>query len=132
MNNKTRTLLVYHLPVLLYAGGIIAVSSIRNLPSPQIEGLAMDKVAHFVEYALFAFLAFRSVSHLNSSMKGVTTVLLSLGFLIVFAALDEYYQQFVPGREPDALDIISDIAGALLVLAILWFRERSRRTIGRK
>ena len=59
MNNKIRTLLVYHLPVLLYAGGIIAVSSIRNLPSPQIEGLAMDKVAHFVEYALFAFLAFR-------------------------------------------------------------------------
>lgn len=92
----------------------------------------MDKVAHFVEYALFAFLAFRSVSHLNSSIKGGPAALLSLGFLIVFAALDEYYQQFVPGREADAVDIMSDIAGALLVLAILWFRGRSRRTMGRE
>ena len=87
----------------------------------------MDKVAHFIEYALFAFLAFRSVSHLNSSMKELTVTLLSLGFLIAFAAFDEYYQQFVPGREPDAVDIVSDIAGALLVLAILWFRQRSKR-----
>ena len=92
----------------------------------------MDKVAHFMEYALFAFLAFRSASHLTSTMKGSTAAFLSLGFLIVFAMLDEYYQQFVPGREPDTLDIISDIAGALLVMAILWFRGHSRRTIGRE
>lgn len=132
MNNKTKTLLVYHLPVLLYAGGIIAVSSIRNLPSPQIEGLSMDKVAHFMEYALFAFFAFRSASHLTSTIKGGTAALLSLGFLIVFATLDEYYQRFVPGREPDTLDIVSDIAGALLVMVILWFRGRSRRMVERE
>jgi len=132
VNNKTRTILLYHLQVLLYAGGIIAVSSIRNLPSPQIEGLAMDKIAHFIEYALFAFLAFRSASHLTSSIKGGTAALLSLVFLVVFATLDEYYQQFVPGREPDTLDIVSDIAGALLVMTILWFRGRSRGTAGRE
>ena len=124
MKSATRRLLVYHLPVLLYAGGVIAVSSIRNLPSPRLEGMAIDKMAHFVEYALFALLAFRSATNLGRSIRGATAALLSLLFVTAFAVLDEYYQRFVPGREPDAFDIACDSAGALLVLLFLWFRQR--------
>lgn len=124
--SRTKGLLLYHLPVLLYAGGIIAVSSIRNLPSPQVDGVALDKLAHFAEYALFAFLIFRSVSRWGGISHGIIAPLLSLIFLIAFAALDEFYQQFVPGRDPDLFDIVSDTAGAALVLSYLWLRRRSR------
>ena len=122
-NRKVR-FSVYHLPVILYAAIIIAISSIRSLPAPELGGLVLDKLAHFVEYALFAFLTFRSFSHLSPTIRAGTAALLSLLFLVCFAALDEYYQQYVVGRFADAYDLLSDTFGAAIVLAYLWFRQR--------
>jgi hypothetical protein len=89
---KTSLFLRYHLPAILYAAAILAVSCIPNLKSPEIRFLANDKVAHFLEYAVFAFLAFRSLAHLSNRSRTGTVAPLTLLLLAGFAVVDELLQ----------------------------------------
>ncbi len=121
-----RRFVYYHLPVILFAGLIFAVSSIPNLQAPRIRLLTLDKVAHFIEYAVFSYLTFRSFSNLGKSVSLIRAMLLSAMFLCVFAALDEYHQSFVRGRHSDVSDLLTDVAGAFLVLLYLGLRKHRR------
>ena len=130
MNDRTsptlsgRHFLRYHFPLILYAGLVIGLSSIPDLQGPRLRIIALDKIAHFVEYALFAVLAWRSFSHLSARLSVNASVLLSMLFLVVFALTDEYFQSFIPGRHADLADLAVDILGSFLVLTLLWIRAR--------
>ncbi len=129
-NSRVKWFLVYHLPAIAYATAIILMSSIPNLKVPEFRFLLFDKLAHFVEYAVFAFLTFRSFSHISQKITRGRAFLLSALFLSLFALLDELHQYFVPGRYSDVYDLIGDILGALVVLAYLWMRpRRAKRTV---
>ncbi len=123
-----RKLLVYHLPAALYAVGIIVVSSIPDLKAPPVALLPipLDKVVHFLEYAIFTLLAVRSFYHISPAISRRNAGLISLLFLTGFAALDEYHQGFIAGRSPDITDLLYDILGAAFVLVWLWLRNRRR------
>jgi VanZ family protein len=115
----------YHLPFLLFAAAILTVSRIPYLKSPNLRFLAFDKLAHFSEYAVFAFLTFRSFSHIGKRLRPTMTVLVAILFIAGFAAFDEYSQRFVPGRVSDPTDFTTDLAGAVLV--VLFFGLRAWR-----
>ena len=117
-----RHVLTYHVPMILYACIVIAVSSIPNLKTPSVEFFAVDKLAHFIEYAIFGFLTFRSFSHLREGIRVNLALLLSILFLSVFAMIDEYHQRFIPGRQADVADVATDLLGAVLVIVFLWLR----------
>lgn len=116
----------YHLPVILFAGLIIGVSSIPDLSPPKVKLVAVDKFAHFIEYALFAFLTFRSFSHIGRPVSLNAAYTLTLLFVSGFAWVDEYFQGFIPGRTMDPLDATADILGAVLVATFFWLRRRRR------
>jgi len=118
--------LKYHLPAILYAAAILSVSCIPNLKTPEIRFLAKDKVAHFLEYAIFAFLAFRSFAHLSGRKRIGTVILLTLLLLAGFAVVDELLQGFIPGRHADIKDYAADLAGGSLVVLVLWVSRRSQ------
>lgn len=120
--------LKYHAPALAYATLIIVVSSIEKLTAPEIEWLSTDKLAHVLEYALFAFLVYRSFSNMPPLSKGTLPTLSALLFLILFAASDEFHQKFVEGRTADALDVLADVLGGSVVI-LLMHRRRKRRLI---
>lgn len=120
---------MYHLPAIIYATAIILMSSIPRLSAPEFKFLFFDKLAHFVEYAVFAFLTFRSFSHISHKVTRGWAFLLSALFLSLFALLDELHQYFVPGRYSDVYDLIGDILGALVVLVYLWrWPPRAKKT----
>ncbi len=119
-----RTFFVYHLPVVLYGIAILAVSSIPYLQTPGIRILAADKLAHLTEYALLAWLAFRSLRHITATMNDRRAFLLSLLGLAVFAVIDESLQRFTPGRHAEVADYLTDLLGGALVLTALWVRRR--------
>ena len=121
---KTRHFAKYHLPVILYAGAVLALSSIPDLGRPPVRILAADKIAHFVEYGIFAWVAFRSFSNIDRNYPLVRAFLLSVTFILAFAILDEYYQRFVPGRHFDIYDLLTDAGGAILVLLLIWMRKK--------
>jgi VanZ family protein len=115
-----RVFMVFHAPMLLYASAIITVSSIPDLKGPELKIIAFDKMAHLIEYSIFAFLTFRSFANLVPGMRLGLAFSLSLFFLAIFAALDEYYQGFVPGRVPDLKDYAFDMLGVIAILTLVW------------
>ena len=117
----------FHLPAIAYAILILTVSSIPSLKTPQVRFIAADKVAHFVEYAIFAFLAFRSLVHVPALARRNLAVPAAILLVAVFAYLDELYQRHIPGRHSDMADYVADLAGALLVLGLTWLRHRRRQ-----
>lgn len=121
-----KTFFIYHIPVVVYAAIILIVSSVPNLQTPEVRFLAFDKVAHFLEYALFAYLAFRSVCHVSPRITNNQAAVVTFCILLGFAVLDEYLQSLTPGRHPDALDYLSDVVGGSLVLALTWLRRRRK------
>ncbi len=128
--DRWRRFLLYHLPALAYAGGIIVLSSLRNLRPPDIDIPQLDKVIHFSEYAIFALLIFRSFYHLGRDPNLRRSLLLSALFVSIFALFDETYQRFVPGRHSDWRDFAVDILGAVIILSLLglyrgWKKRRS-------
>jgi len=116
----------YHLPLLVYACAMLAVSAIPNLKTPGFRFLAADKVAHMVEYAIFALLSYRSMSHLRPSHSERLSFLLSLLLLSVFGLLHEFLQRFIPGRKADLMDYLADLAGGVTVLVILYIYRRRK------
>jgi VanZ family protein len=122
--SPTKTFLYYHLPVILYAGAVIALSSIPNPKPLPLRVLAIDKLAHLAEYGIFSLLAFRSFSHLSIRINNNRAFLLSASFICVFALFDEYYQRFISGRRSDVYDFVADVIGAFAVLLLLWLRQR--------
>lgn len=122
MKNALKHFSLYHLPALIYAGLILSLSSIPSLRTPEVRFLAFDKVAHFIEYALFAYLLFRSLYHLNARISSATAFFLSLVILILFATFDEYFVQTFSNRNTDIYDLIFDITGGILILLFLFLR----------
>jgi VanZ family protein len=118
-----RDFLLYHLPFILFGSAILAVSQIPNLKAPNLHLLPFEKVAHFAEYAVFAFLTFRSFSRLGGSRRLTLAMLSSVLFVVIFAALDEASQKHVPGRAADLMDFSTDITGAILVILFFWLRR---------
>ncbi|UCD18589.1 MAG: VanZ family protein [Candidatus Zixiibacteriota bacterium] len=122
---KMRNAIKYHIPAAAYAVLIIILSSLPSLNPPQVNIAGIDKVAHFLEYAILAVLVFRSFSHISPRLQIRLTFVLSLLFVFVFAALDEFYQSYIPGRQSDVYDMLFDVLGSSIILFYLWYRRRA-------
>ncbi len=119
-----RKFAVYHLPAIAYAGLIIGLSSLSNVRLPKMQLFELDKVIHFIEYGLFTWLTFRSTSHLHRRLGVEEASFLALGFVTMFAFVDEFYQSFVPGRQSDTADFLTDVAAAMLIVTVLRLIKR--------
>ena len=109
------------------------------LPSASPETLellhhAIRKCAHFTEYFILSLLIFRGI---RAGEKGwhlrwaFVTVLIVFGY----AALDEFHQSFVPGRQAAFTDVLIDASGgfaaqlvASLVVLFGGVRQNRRET----
>jgi len=87
------------------------------------------KLGHISEYAILAILLWRALrSGMNLRIK------MSLLFVAVwlacgiFAAGDEFHQSFVPSRTASLLDVMIDLSGAFIGLAICFGFVRRRAT----
>jgi VanZ family protein len=52
---------------------------------------------------------------------------LAVILVTVYGVLDEVHQHFVPGRTPDVYDVMSDAAGAMLGVWLLYSFIMTRR-----
>lgn len=125
--DRLRRFTSFQLPLILYAALTLTISSISRLPTPEIGITFLDKVAHLAEYFIFIWLALRAFSNLTFSLQGGGTYGLSITVSVLFAALDEYYQSFIPGREADVADWFFDISGIILGAAVYSRFDRRRR-----
>lgn len=115
-------------PAVLYAAAIFFLSS-QSHPEQYVPELFLlklgDKVPHAIEYALLGFLCYRAFRHAAGSWGEQYAVLMAVVAATAYGASDEWHQAFVPFREPDRWDLVSDLLGAALgALAWAWIEPR--------
>lgn len=106
---------------------IIFLTSIPNPPVPR-ELAAGDKLVHFGMYFGFGFLLARAVLQEASP---TFTILATVAVGAIVGALDEWHQQFIPGRSMDIADWRADAFGAALgvLVAVTADVAARRRTV---
>jgi VanZ family protein len=111
LSGRARILLA--LPAIGWAAAIFVASSLsaERLPSTGVP--SGDKVLHVAEYAVLGLLLLLPVRDLGWRGRGLA---LALGS--AYAVLDELHQSFVPNRFADAGDVVMDVAGLLVAVAV--------------
>lgn len=92
-----------------------------TLPAAELPKTGVnDKIEHFLAYLILAVLLNLTLMFQNkySTLKK-RAWLYTLIFSISYAVLDEVHQLFIPGRDCDILDWISDSSGVLIGLGIV-------------
>ena len=79
-------------------------------------GWILRKIAHATEYAVLAVLAFRVFCLYTRVPRAL---IYTLCLCILYAALDEFHQSFIPGRGPSFRDVGIDSLGAGIAVLIL-------------
>lgn len=84
------------------------------------------KSAHFTEYAILAFLALRAFS--RSSLENLRKLryVLPLVLVVIIAVIDEFNQSLEATRSGSVWDILLDISGGVVMIAMCWLIKRRR------
>ncbi len=119
----------YWVPSLLYMALIFGVSSMEQppLPMPKFEWLTIDKLYHFIEYAILGgLLAWAFVKARPPFVPSQTIWVLAAVISILYGASDEWHQTFVPGRFATLADWVADALGSIAgVLGVyLYYRKK--------
>lgn len=89
------------------------------------------KMAHLTEYAILAVLLYRAM-HQGYQRKMTQAFRYSVGFSLIFAALDEFHQSFAGNRTPSVWDVMIDGVGAAIGIGVLMYIHKcSHRSIRR-
>ncbi len=123
--------LTYQLPAILWAALIFASSATPEDAFPQFDLWWLPKLIHIIYFSTLCCLVYRALKH-QDRFEGLARMSLPISLLITFlyAVSDETHQIFVPGRHPEASDVVLDTVSAMLwigtmKLSTLWreFRE---------
>lgn len=133
MRDRTLKFVKYYLPALIWAGGIFYLSGIPSLRYTQnvAEEVILRKGAHFLEYAVLAFLLFRIFRNAHQKSFGAS-FFWSLILASVWSASDEMHQFFVVGRTGKFIDAFFDMLSSLFALECLALLKTTRKSFGMK
>lgn len=98
---------------------VIFMGSSLSDPGTPPGGLSYGAV-HVTEYAILGALVLRARA--RASWRGVTLAAAVWAFALstAYGLSDEWHQSFVPGREPQLLDLAADAAGAAAAAGVVW------------
>src|SRR5688572_29591570 len=114
----------------LWGGFLFAVTSWPHPPEIHVGGFSLDKLTHFLLYAVEAFLLYRAIAWPGNGFAW-SRVLAVVGVMAVWGGLDEVHQEWIPGRRMDGADLLADIAGAVVGASAAGLSSRSE-SLGRR
>ncbi len=107
--------MIFWLPVIAYCVIIFAVSSMSQPLPVKVEIPFFDKFLHAVEYGILSYLLIRALTGTQAGLSRRAVLISAVLIATLYGASDEFHQMFVPGRNPDILDLLSDFVGAAIV-----------------
>jgi VanZ family protein len=124
---KTHPFVRFQLPALLWALVIFIASSIPAHSIPNFAIFSQDKLLHLLIYFILTGLVYISLVHQTRvSALARNPLLWAILLSSFYGATDEFHQSFT-GRSADMLDLLADIAGALLLGVVVLVVRRTRR-----
>jgi len=124
---SVRRFVWYQGPVILYCLLIFIQSAQPSVLSAGPSFPHMDKLAHFLGYALLGRLFFRAYDAAKPGWNMRTLVMAAGLSAALYGVCDELHQAFVPWRTADILDLCADTLGGF---AGSWAGKRSGRIPG--
>ena len=100
------------LPSVFLMGAISHASSFTFPAKPSVGLPAVT--FHFIEFFALGLLTARMVAPGTGRALTLRSFLLALSIVLGFGLLDEFHQGFVPGRNPDWVDLLFDASGGLM------------------
>lgn len=111
------------LALILWAGMIFGFSSVPELETGLRQDFFLRKVAHAVEFGVFAFLCLQVIQRKTSAPR--QAVLAAVVLTALYALSDEFHQAFVPGREGALRDVLVDTVGGVVGIPVLrWIAQK--------
>jgi VanZ family protein len=92
---------------------VVAVSSFPGVELPDVGSGGIDKLLHFLQYAILGFLVSRGWGPLRANRDAGIVVWIPAAILLAFAGMDEYHQRWIPGRSPEWWDWTADALGVM-------------------
>ena len=126
-SKSVRTILLYWVPLVLFATGIFVLSMWPDLRSqfPHTVDLVLRKIGHVAVYFVFTVLLARIGLRNNWTGFGWMVVLgLSGVVALTIAILDETIQLFISGRNGSIRDVLIDCIGILIAFATISYMNR--------
>ncbi len=116
--------------ILIIFSWALLIFALLTKPQPEslYEFTIIDKVVHFFIFGILSYLViWVFYDNKQSNFKVITF----LAFLcsIIYSYFLEYLQQFIPGRYPDILDLLSGAFGSLLFLQLAYFKYKKPRLL---
>ena len=108
---------------------IFGISSLEQppLPMPEFEWLTIDKLYHFIEYAILGALVARALVKAKPAILPSRWVWhVAVVFSILYGASDEWHQTFVPGRFATLADWVADVLGSIAGVFSVYFYYRKK------
>ena len=107
----------------------VVIFTLTSIPDPDAGGIqigGLDKAIHASLYAVLAVLSARGARawQPGDRVPRWPVVLRILGAIVLVAAVDEWHQQFIPGRSPELLDWLADAVGTVGGLAAFALTRR--------
>ncbi|MBT8367954.1 MAG: VanZ family protein [Deltaproteobacteria bacterium] len=112
MSPRIKQFTFYWLPLIAYCV-LIYIQSDHPSPESIPSFRFSDKLLHFVAYAVMGVLFYRAYQTLPFKNNIQLVMLLSMISASLYGISDEIHQSFVPLRDAQLLDAISDTLGAI-------------------
>ncbi|HVR42496.1 MAG TPA: VanZ family protein [Thermoanaerobaculia bacterium] len=112
------------IPVLLY---LVFTWMISATPGDRIPAGFDDRIAHFGEYALLAFLMVFAMTRFDPARTTARPLVSAALLSAAWGVVDEWHQSWIPGRDSSLKDLGFDALGAVAacaVVGLLAARER--------
>lgn len=125
-NRRLTDFLLLVLPLVSYCAIIYYISSLPSPPTPDLGFEWGDKIIHAGAFGLMGLLAIRAARWFAEGKMLIRWIILGVIFCIIYAALDELHQSYVPGRDADIMDWVADTTGAILAGVGVWLITRNK------
>ena len=114
----------FQFPLFFWIVLVYWLSSIKSIPVVK-SPISLDKVVHIGVYFIFCWFAHRASFHqFRFPLLRLNALLFAIVTTVIYGALDEYHQSFVPGRTSDIADVMADtIGGIAFVLVYVFLRK---------
>jgi VanZ family protein len=96
----------------LWGGFLFLLTSWPNPPTVTAGGFPLDKLTHFLLYAVEASLLSFAIAWPGRRGFAGSRIVAVIGTMALWGALDEAHQEWIPGRMMDSADLAADVAGA--------------------
>jgi VanZ family protein len=93
---------------------MIAIHISSSMSDPWEPPGVSDKTLHVVAYGGLALLSLRALA--GGAWRGVTrwTLIGCCAIALLYGVKDEWQQSYTPGRTADPMDLVADLAGAVI------------------